>query len=103
MQTITINQIRQNPELLFADYGKEPVLLKNENSQTYLLMPFSNDKRMDISLLFTILNPPNNAELNNSPTSFEEFDKKWSGFLKDVELPDNWREEYINEKMEKHR
>ena len=34
--------------------------------------------------------------------SFEEFDKKWGGFIKGVQLSDNWRDDYINEKIDKH-
>ncbi|OYT14098.1 MAG: hypothetical protein B6I19_01640 [Bacteroidetes bacterium 4572_114] len=69
MNTFTIEQIRQNADLLFSDLGNEPVLLKKGSNQM---------------------------------VSFKEFDEKWGGFMQDVQLADNWRDDYIYDKIEKY-
>lgn len=103
MNTFTIDQIRQNADLLFSNYGNEPVLLKKGDNQMFLVMPLLPEQWEEIFMvLMAIKSQIAHKNLPQKKVSFEEFDKKWSGFMKNVQLPDNWREDYINDKMKKH-
>ncbi len=93
MNTLTLNQIKQNADLLFLNYGKEKFIIKNKNNQVLLLTPLLLDDISKIKL---------NKKNTENKISFEEFDKKWKGFIKDVKLPENWREDYTNDKKKKH-
>jgi len=113
MQTITEHQIRENTNLLFANYGKEPVLLKSEQNQLFLLLPVNQDKWQETiqQYLISSKKPENSKDqkqivdtkineaiyeknIQTKPASFDEFDKQWCGFMKDVQLPDNWKDDY---------
>ncbi len=97
MNTLTLNQIKKNADLLFENYGVETVIIRNENNQVLLLTPLLHN---DINEVIKMFSTQNNTK--QATTSFEEFDKKWKGFIKDVKSPENWREEYINDKISKH-
>jgi hypothetical protein len=103
MNTYTLEQIRRNADLLFSSSGNEPVLLKKGEDEIFLIMPLQPEKLEEIFMLYAAIK---NQIVDNDPlqkkVSFREFDKKWGGFIKDVQLSDNWRDDYINEKMEKH-
>ena len=103
MNTFTLEQIKQNAELLFSDLSNEPVLLKKENNRMFLIMPLLPEKTEEIFLLYkAIKSQMTDKHLPHKKVSFKEFDKKWGGFMKNVQLPHNWRDDYINAKMEKH-
>lgn len=106
MNTLTTDDIRQNIDLLFANYGKESFLVKNKKGQSILIMPFSKDDKKDILLKLyqafkelddTYQEP--DIEKDLSPTQFYE---KWNGLLKDVDFSENWRDDYTNHLIKKH-
>ena len=103
MNTYTLEQIRRNADLLFSDSGNEPVIIKKGEDKILLVMPLQPGKLEEIFMLYAAIK---NQIVDNDPPqrkiSFREFDKKWGGFIKDVQLSDNWRDDYINEKMEKN-
>jgi len=103
MRTITINEIQQNVEILFSNYNQEPVMLKDNHNHSYILMPFSQEEWQEIQMLYPLLNKKTKTITSQqNPQTFEEFDKKWCGFMKNVKLSENWRDEYINDKITKH-
>ncbi|GEM_PF-4200880 len=104
MQTLNINQIRQNIDSLFSNFGNEPFLLKNDANQIFLLMPLTAEKWQEIIFLYSLINNSQiiSQKIETQTETFEEFDNKWCGFLKNVSLPENWRDEYINEKIKKY-
>jgi hypothetical protein len=43
------------------------------------------------------------SSINNQPyKNFEEFSNKWKGLLKDADI-NNWKEDYIRDREEKHK
>ncbi len=108
MQTFTINQINQNLDFLFANYGNEPLVLKNGENQRFLLMPFSSEKLQDIFLMIyksvnqidkqEKLNEPNRQKMTGSM-----FVEKWGGSLEDILIPDDWKDEYYESLNEKYK
>ncbi len=103
MQTITLNQLKQNTDFLFDNFGKETLLLKNEQNEMYLLMPVNPEKWQEIFTLYAAISMEVKQNIiKKQSQTFEEFDKQWCGFMKDIQLPNNWRNEYINDKMAKH-
>ena len=103
MNTFTIEQIRQNADLLFSDLGNEPVLLKKGSNQMVLVMSFLPEQLEEISILYsTIKSQVTDKKRPQKNVSFKEFDEKWGGFMKDVQLAENWRDDYIYDKIEKH-
>jgi len=109
MNTLTINQVKQNADLLFADYGKAPIVLKNDKNQTMLVMPFSlsNWNEIFLTLYQTFGELCTTKGEKEKPTekkiSAIDFFNKWHGFMKDVDLQDNWRDEYTDYLIEKHK
>ncbi len=103
MNTYTLEQIKQNADLLFSGSENEPALIKKGEEKVFLIMPIQPEKLEEIILLYAAIKK---QVADNDPpqkkVSFAEFNKKWGGFIKDVHLSDNWRDDYINEKMEKH-
>lgn len=103
MNTFTIEQIRQNADLLFSNYGNEPMLLKKDDNQMFLVMPLLPEQLEEIIMLYlAIKSQVADNDMARQKVSFDEFDKKWSGFMKSVQLPNNWRDDYVNDKITKH-
>lgn len=103
MDTLTLNQIKKNADLLFLNYGEKAVILKNENNQLLLLTPLLAEHIQEITKLYTSTKKQIKKKvLRKKSTSFEEFDKRWCGFLKEEKISDNWKEDYINDKIKKY-
>ncbi len=106
MNTLTTDDIRDNIDLLFANYGKESFLVKNNKGESFLIMPFSKDEKEEVLLkvyqAFKELDDTfqeADSEKDLTPTQFFE---KWNGLLNDVDLSGNWRDDYTNHLIKKH-
>ncbi len=125
MQTITIEQLKQNAGILSANFSNEAFFLTNDQNQIFLVSPITQNGWQELAEQYFALNPneinriekrqitdmqidnlryeyTHDKHVKRKPQSFDEFDKQWCGFMKDVQVPDNWRDEYINDKMKKH-
>ena len=51
MQTYTLNKNQPDLSEIVRSQTKEPVIIKNENGMSYLLLPFSPDKLQNIFLM----------------------------------------------------
>ncbi len=100
MNTLTIEQVKQNSDLLLNNFGKTPIVLKNENNQTMLVLPFSMNNWNEIYLTLYQTFIELNSQKTDLPQPIEEkksavgFFNKWHGFMKDVEIDETWRDEY---------
>lgn len=106
MQTYTVNDQQFNFANLIKQDMAEPVLIKNDVGNKFLVMPFSEDKIQNVFLMWYKSykgfseEKSKNIEIETK-TSIKDFTNKWLGFMKGAEISENYKEEYyefLNEK-----
>ncbi len=109
MQTYTTKNQQLDLTKLINKQTNEPIIIKNNLGNNFLLMPFSTENVQDILKFYksysSLTNRENilNIEEEVSPEmSAEEFVEKWTGTLKDSDI-ENWKEDRYNYLMEKHK
>ncbi len=102
MQTYTIANQQLDLKKLINEQENEPIILKNNSGKSFLLMPFSENKMNNIFLMLyksfeemSKYQDHSSFEKQNEPKmTAKEFTNKWLGFMKDTEIPENYKEEY---------
>ena len=109
MQTYTIENQQLDLAKLINKPTNEPIIIKNNSGNDFLLMPFSADKMQDIFLMlyktFTDLNKPiikTTQKQKKYKMTGKEFVEKWTGTLEDTDI-ENWKEDKYNYLMNKHK
>ena len=105
MQTYTINSDQHDLAKIIQNQIKEPIIINNDAGMNYLIMPFTPEKWQDIQVLFyQSLNEI--QQMQDEPDTKikgKMFTDKWLGFMKDAEIPENYKEEYYEFIKEKHK
>ncbi len=101
METYTTTDQQLDLIKLINEQRNEPIILKNNSGNSFLIMPFSTENIQDILMLYKSFNelssikPNNLIKLEQEPKmTTTEFTKKWLGFMKDTEISENYKEEY---------
>ncbi len=109
MQTYTTKNKELDLTKLINKETNEPIIIKNNSGNQFLLMPFSGDKMNDIFLMlyktFTELNKPvfeTTQKQKKRKMTGKEFIEKWSGTLTESDI-ENWEEDRYNYLMDKHK
>ncbi|MEA3450725.1 MAG: hypothetical protein U9Q83_02345 [Bacteroidota bacterium] len=109
MQTYTTSNQQLDLKKLINEQRNEPIILKNNSGNSFLLMPFSENKMNDIFLMlyksFKDLNSPvfeNSQKQKKRKMTGKEFIEKWSGTLNESDL-ENWKKDRYNYLMDKHK
>jgi len=101
MQTYTTLNKELDLKKLINEQKNEPIILKNNLGNNFLVLPFSENKKNDIFLMLyktyedleeiTFKIPQNQKK---HKMTAKEFTTKWLGFMKDTEVSEDYKEEY---------
>jgi hypothetical protein len=107
METISINQSQTDLIYIFENPLKEPVIVKNNMGNSYLVVPFSKENWQDIFLMlyqsFNEINRPlveSKSEVQKMTS--KEYLAKWGGILSDSDVS-NWKDDYYNHLLNKYK
>lgn len=99
MQTYTINDQQFNFEKLIKKEMKEPILIKNDAGNKFLVMPFSEDKIQNIFLMlyksYESWNKPeveSNMIANLTFEQEQELDSRYKQVLQNPTIGKSWEE-----------
>ena len=109
MQTYTLTNEKLDIKKLINQPTNEPIIIKNNVGNNFLLMPFSTENVQDIFLMlyksFENLKKPvieKSATQKKRKMTGKEFIEKWSGTLTENNI-ENWEEDRYNYLMDKHK
>ncbi len=104
MQTYTIKENQQELIKFITQQQNEPIVLKVESGESYLVMPFSPDKWQQMfELFYQSINQIQNMQENTAPKKTGKmFTDKWTGFMKGAEIDNSYKEEYYEYIKQKH-
>ena len=109
MQIYKIADQELDLKKLINEQRKEPIILKNNSGNSFLLMPFSENKMNDIFLMlyksFEDLNKPSfekSQKKKKYKMTGKEFIEKWSGTLNENDI-ENWKEDRYKYLMDKQK
>ena len=100
MKTYTIEDKQLDLVKLINEQSTEPVIIKNNKGKEFLLMPFSENKKLNNFLLLyksfdDLIKPSLKKEKKEkSSMTAKEFTDKWLGFMKGAEISKNYKDEY---------
>ena len=104
MQTYTIKDQHSDLAMLIKNKINEPIIIKNNAGNNFLLMPFTD--KQDIFLMlsksFNALNKQDFQKPVEPKMTAKEFIEKWAGILKDTDIKD-WKDDRYNYLMEKYK
>ena len=109
MKTYTTENKQIDIVKLINKQTTEPIIIKNNKGNEFLLMPFSENKKLDDFLMlyksFSFVNKSNiktEVKKKEKTMTAKEFVEKWTGTLKDSDI-ENWKDEYyefLNSKIQ---
>lgn len=103
LKTYTLEAYKSNFEQIIRNRVNEPVIIKNENGQNYLLLPFSPEKIQDIFLMiYQTFN-----EINKKPETEEqpkkELDLNKFSFMQSIEATKGFNGSFSDAVIEERR